>query len=115
MDTEGAASITLDQALTSMKVKKVDFIKLDVDGHEPTVLAGAKKTLHQHRPPILMEFAPYLYEQTFHQFEEMVRSFARLRYSLKDADSGVELPLEAQRLRELIPSGGTRNVLLQRS
>lgn len=40
-----------------------DFIKLDVEGHEGRVLAGAKWTLHMYRPQWLIEFhTPELHE-----------------------------------------------------
>lgn len=33
----------------------VGFIKIDVEGHEPAVLRGAKRVLGEHRPTVLME------------------------------------------------------------
>jgi FkbM family methyltransferase len=33
----------------------VDLIKIDVEGHEPHVLAGARQTLRRHRPTVLLE------------------------------------------------------------
>lgn len=34
---------------------KIDLIKMDIEGHEDFCLAGARDTLSQHRPTILME------------------------------------------------------------
>lgn len=34
---------------------RVDFIKIDVEGFEPQVLAGAEKTITKHRPSMLIE------------------------------------------------------------
>lgn len=39
-----------------LEAEGIDFIKLDVEGFEPAVLAGAARTLEQNRCPILMEF-----------------------------------------------------------
>ena len=36
--------------------RRVDFIKIDVEGFEPAVLAGATHTVEASRCPILMEF-----------------------------------------------------------
>ena len=45
------------------KFKKIDFIKIDVDGHELDVLKSGKKTIKKHKPVIYFEFAPYLYKE----------------------------------------------------
>jgi len=115
METQGARALTLDQAFADLNVKRVNFIKLDVDGNEHSVLAGAQGTLRSHHPSILMELSPYLYESAPQKFDELLQMLAGLGYSLKDADSGKVLPLDPVRLRAIIPSGGTRNGLLQQS
>ncbi len=51
----------LDQVCS--KLKKVDFIKIDVDGHELDVLKSGKKTIIKYKPFIYFEFAPYLYKE----------------------------------------------------
>jgi FkbM family methyltransferase len=60
--TAGARVETLDGALEALDVRSVDLIKLDVDGYECDVLAGATETLAQHRPTLLVELAPFLLE-----------------------------------------------------
>jgi FkbM family methyltransferase len=37
---------------------RVDFIKLDIEGHEPHALAGLADTVKRHKPRLLCEFAP---------------------------------------------------------
>jgi hypothetical protein len=37
---------------------RIDFIKLDIEGHEPLALRGLKKTLAKNKPLILCEFNP---------------------------------------------------------
>jgi FkbM family methyltransferase len=37
---------------------RIVFIKVDIDGSEPVLFSGGKKTLEIHRPIIVMEFAP---------------------------------------------------------
>ena len=44
-------TITLD----SLKLKKVDYIKIDVEGFEYSVLRGAMKTIAKHKPIIVVE------------------------------------------------------------
>ena len=45
----------LDDIISSMNIDKLDFIKIDVDGHEPAFLDGAWETLNKYKPTILME------------------------------------------------------------
>jgi FkbM family methyltransferase len=39
----------------SDRFERIDFIKIDVDGHEPAFLKGAWKTIDKHSPLILLE------------------------------------------------------------
>jgi FkbM family methyltransferase len=112
METKGAVAMTLDEMVRQMQINTIDFIKLDVDGHEYSVLIGGKETLKAHTPKILMEFAPYLYDPESGQFEAMLHLFSQLNYTISDADTGKRLPLDPEFLREIIPVGGSKNVLL---
>jgi len=46
---------TLDSFVVTNKLKKIDFIKIDVDGHEPLFFEGAWKALEKFDPVILLE------------------------------------------------------------
>jgi FkbM family methyltransferase len=50
--------LTIDRFLETERVAstRVDFIKIDVEGFEPAVLAGASCTIERSRCPIFMEF-----------------------------------------------------------
>ena len=67
----------LDDIIDSMNIDKLDFIKIDVDGHEPAFLDGAWKTLKKYKPTILMEIshrhyrkAGYLAWDFYHNLRE---------------------------------------------
>ena len=45
----------LDQRIQSLGISKLDFIKIDVEGYERSVLLGAKETLAKHKPVVLSE------------------------------------------------------------
>lgn len=48
---------TLDDYVTKRGITRVDFLKIDVEGHELHVLRGGKKTIETHKPSLLIEFA----------------------------------------------------------
>ena len=55
---------TLDDCLADWKVDRVDLLKVDVEGHEPKVFAGAAKALAEGRiRAILCEFNDYWLRQ----------------------------------------------------
>lgn len=47
---ENVSTITLDEAMLKYRIPKVDFIKLDVEGAERLILAGAKKLMSSTEP-----------------------------------------------------------------
>ena len=61
----------LDQICS--KFKKVDFIKIDVDGHELDVFKSGKKTIMKYKPYIYFEFAPYLYKEFGYSSEILIK------------------------------------------
>jgi FkbM family methyltransferase len=48
-------TVRLDDDLRQLGVKRVDHIKLDVEGVELGVLYGAERTLYDHRPRLIVE------------------------------------------------------------
>lgn len=114
MLTTGARAITLDNAVKEYKINKIDFIKLDVDGFEYSVLSGGRKSLERFKPTILMELAPYLFQDSqehINEFIQMIEIYKKLKYSFYDANNGNALPVEADKLFNLIPDGISRNIV----
>lgn len=56
---------SIDEFVEENRVKKVDFIKLDVESAEGEVLKGAQKTLRKHRPQVAVS----IYHKKEHLFE----------------------------------------------
>lgn len=52
---ETISVVALSDFVREHRVKKIDFIKMDVDGHEPLIFQGAWDTLEQYNPVILTE------------------------------------------------------------
>lgn len=47
----------LDDVIGQFNPDKIDFIKVDIDGHEPAFLAGAWQTIERFNPVILLEIS----------------------------------------------------------
>ena len=102
----------LDTLVNELGLKSVDWIKLDVDGHELTVLQGARECLEKYRPGIFMELAPYCYEQNPGSFAEMVSILTANSYVLSRLPGGKPLPLDPVLLAsEEIPKNGSVNII----
>jgi FkbM family methyltransferase len=52
---------SVDDLVEELRIPKVDFIKIDVEGAELDVMAGAEKTLSRWHPMLIMEFNSYAY------------------------------------------------------
>ncbi len=48
-------TVTLDTFVKEQKIAKVDLIKIDVETHEPAVIAGFIEHIKQHKPTLLIE------------------------------------------------------------
>jgi FkbM family methyltransferase len=110
METMDASVITLDDYRDRAAIKRIHFVKLDVDGYECKVLRGGRATLTREKPLILMELAPYLLTETGDSLEELLDLLAPLRYVLTPLGASHPLPNSPRRLRELIPPGHSINV-----
>jgi FkbM family methyltransferase len=54
-ESEEVVTRTLDEVLPELKVGRVDFIKIDVEGADELVCRGAMQTLRTHCPAVLFE------------------------------------------------------------
>lgn len=111
MPTIGARTSTLDAYVEHAGIRRVDLVKVDVDGHECAVLRGARSTLMELRPRLIMEFAPYAMEDTRASVEELCEVLSEYRYRLYEASTGKALPESARDLRRLVPDGCGVNVI----
>jgi FkbM family methyltransferase len=63
-DTTTVKAEPLDHILSRLTTKPIDIIKIDVDGFDGKVLAGAKNILTRFQPHIIFEYHPLLLQQT---------------------------------------------------
>jgi FkbM family methyltransferase len=111
LSTAGANSMTLDSFADKTKLEKLDFIKLDVDGHEAEVLVGGTKTIERFRPDFVVELAPFVPQASGWSFQELVSFFTSRGYAFYDNSSGRRLPADSDDLLREIPAGASLNVL----
>lgn len=109
--TKNASIDTLDDFINRQDIRRLDLIKLDVDGHELPLLQGGQQALTRFRPVLVMEMSPYVHQEQNHSFTELVHMLENLGYGLVDADRGTPVPLDAALLQKLIPDGAGINVV----
>jgi hypothetical protein len=115
MSTSDAAAITLDEFVHHKGIERIDFVKLDVDGNEAGVLAGAANTLRRFRPRVLMEWAPCLFEGKSAVMEQILNDFINLGYRPKEPSGRRVLPKTLEALNAMVPKYGSMNVLFETS
>lgn len=102
----------LDDVWDSFGLDRLDFIKIDVDGHEPAFLNGAWETIAQYRPVILLEVshANYLdYGITAWDFYDLLKAKGLHIFSEKTL---LEYPTKRQFLMECGNFAYSANVVL---
>ena len=88
-----------------------DYIKLDVDGFEPFVLEGARKTLNRRKCPIYMEYS-YLPERFFnYSKEKMVNLIYDMGYEAHSVD-GLYCAESPEKMLECYPYHTSYDVML---
>ncbi len=79
VDGDGAEiTINTTSVDSFCKGKKVDVIKMDIEGHEPFGIKGMKKTIKKHRPTLFTECAPIYLEKngwTYTDFIEQLKKY----------------------------------------
>jgi FkbM family methyltransferase len=85
----------LDDILSELEISKVDFVKLDVEGAELSVLYGAMKLLHREgRPAMLVEVQDVRTRQWGYAAREILQFLMRMDYQwFAIAAKGALLPI----------------------
>lgn len=106
---EGVPSISLDDFCIARNIPKIDFIKIDTDGHEYEVLKGARNTIKKFRPQIVFEIGQYVMAEKGISFDFYSNYFAEMNYELLDTASGRKTTLE--NFKSIIPAQGTIDLI----
>ena len=83
IDLEGAlGDFTLTRTLDSFKFKKIDFIKMDIQGSELMALEGAKKLILKQKPIIFIEIEEQYLQNLGTSTKELIETLFSLNYAL---------------------------------
>ncbi len=107
--TEGVPAISLDDFVEVNAIDKIDFIKIDTDGHEYEVFKGAKKAIAKYRPKIIFEIGLYVMDEKNISFDYYHRYFKDLNYKLFDTQSDAEINLD--NYKKHIPQKGSTDLI----
>lgn len=78
---------TLDDLVSEHALERLDFIKIDVEGAEPLVLEGARRTLKRFKPTILFEVNPGALAELGFQHDSAWQILSDLGYRFYDLRS----------------------------
>jgi hypothetical protein len=109
MCASATPSIRLDDFVKNKKLKRVDFIKIDTDGHEIDVLLGAKEILFNFRPIIVFECGHYLLKEKGHTPKDHLDFFQEFDYLLYNLKNDKKLDLD--NILNEVPSLSTIDIL----
>jgi FkbM family methyltransferase len=73
---------TLDNFCVKQGLRRVDLVKIDVEGSEFQVIQGARKTLAQYRPVLMIEFNEDALQRAGTSVEQLQNALADLDYRL---------------------------------
>lgn len=104
----------LDGLVEEIGLSRVDFIKVDVDGHEPHLLRGAQETLRKFQPTMVMELAQHCLHVAHSDVREVARQLSALGYEIRDERTKQPFPSEMAFLRACGNFDRSANVLLVR-
>ncbi|MFP5287687.1 MAG: FkbM family methyltransferase [Thermoanaerobaculia bacterium] len=109
VSAEGVGATTVDARAAEHGLSRLDFVKIDTDGHEMEVLKGAAETLKRFRPAVVFEIGLYVMQERgigFSAYEEYFRS---LGYRVLDSKTGREITTANH--HRIIPARGTIDAL----
>jgi len=107
--TEGVGSMTLDDFCKNKQLTRLDFIKIDTDGHEYEILQGAKETIAKYKPQLIFEIGLYVMTEKSIDFTFYSNYFKDLGYKMYDSTTSDIITLENH--KKYIPKKGTIDII----
>ncbi len=88
--------MTLDYYLQNENLRRVDLIKIDVEGFEMNVLTGAEHTINKFHPKLFIELDNNLLLQQQSSAKELIRWLLQREYTIVNAENNNTVTLDQQ-------------------
>jgi len=108
-NSEGVPSISLNDFVEKQGIQKIDFIKIDTDGHEYEVFKGADKAIAKYKPVIIFEIGLYVMDEKKIAFDFYYNYFQKLNYRL--VDTKTEKEVDMTNYTKYIPKNGSTDLI----
>jgi FkbM family methyltransferase len=106
---EGVPAISLDDFCSQRHLERLDYIKIDTDGHEYEVLLGAREAINRYRPLVLFEIGQYVMDENNTNFSLYLEFFTQSHFNLFDTKTNQRVDLT--NFRKIIPVNGTTDII----
>lgn len=94
---EKVQSISIDSFLKDSSIKKIDFVKIDVEGFEYNVLLGMKETLKIHKPTLLIEIFNDENSENENNINSLLIDLGYSKLFIKDDGTLSKTPIQQER------------------
>lgn len=110
--SESIKLVTLDGFIEKHPLDRIDFVKIDIDGHEPLFLEGAWKTLEKFTPIILLEVSHHHYLKAGYTAWDFYNSLKHKHYNIYHEAGLKELNTEQEFLSKCGNFNHSANIVI---
>jgi FkbM family methyltransferase len=105
----GVSAISLDDFCSQRQLQRLDYIKIDTDGHEYEVLLGAREAIKRYRPLVLFEIGQYVMNENHTTFALYLEYFTQSGFELFDTQTNQRVDMT--NYCKIIPVNGTTDII----
>jgi FkbM family methyltransferase len=87
-------TLSLDDFAQINNITKIDFIKIDTDGHEWDIFKGGVNTIKTCKPVIVFEVGKYILKEHGQVFSQFINLFSSLNYKLYSSVNNKEITIK---------------------
>lgn len=88
------AMTTIDKFVADQNFRRLDFLKIDVEGYEPFVIDGGLYAIQEYRPDIYIEITPKWFQDRGRSASELFGRLTSIGYQLLFDEGNSLVPLE---------------------